>query len=117
MTDAAEPRYRLGHRLGESILANIVEAYRQGESSRSLSVRFGIARNTVDELARQAGLPRHVTRMTDAEQTKAIRLYESGQSLQRVGNQLGRSPGTIWLLLKRRGVELRTQQGNRRKVG
>lgn len=106
--------HRLDQRLSPQDRELILDAYRRGESTRSISDRFGIARNSIDRLAQAAGLPRQVSRLTDQEQAEAIRLYVSGMSLQRVGERLGRSPGTIWILLKRKGIELRTPQGTQR---
>ena len=106
--------HRLDQRLSPTDHQLILDAYRQGDSTRTIADRFGIARNSIDRLAQTAGLPRQMTRLTDSEQDEAIRLYGSGLSLQRVGEHLGRSPGTIWLLLKREGIVLRTRQGTPR---
>jgi hypothetical protein len=41
------------------------------------------------------------------EIAESITLYDQGWSCLRIGEKLGRDDGTIWLALKKAGVELR----------
>ena len=108
----AQPRvHRLEQRLSVEEKQHLLDAYRSGETSRSIADRVGIARNSVDRLVRTAGIPLQVPRLTEEERLDAIRLYADGWSLQRIGDHLGRTQGTIWHLLKREGIELRTTHG------
>ena len=45
--------------------------------------------------------------MSHAEIDQAVQLYDSGLSLQRIGDQLGWDHNTIYRQLKKRGVQMR----------
>ena len=45
---------------------------------------------------------------------RAARLYRSGRSLARIGEDFGVNASTVMNVLKREGVEMRPRQGGRR---
>ncbi len=78
---------------------------------KELATEFKVHRTTVRAaLDRHAVAPR-VHAITKAQVALAARLYESGLSLAKVGEQLGFNAQTIATHLKRAGVTLRDPHG------
>lgn len=93
--------------------AELLERYLAGEKASALAKAFGVNRHTVAKLATNAGVLRS-RQLTPTEIGEAVRLYAAGWSCQRIGDHLGRSHKTIWLALKREGVQLRDSHGRER---
>lgn len=88
--------------------AAVVEAYEAGGSMADLARQYGVKRVSISQLLHKAGAtirPRRV--ISAAEVDRAVQLYESGLSLQAVGDQLGWDQKTIYRYLKGRGVAMR----------
>ncbi len=100
-------------RLSAEDQAEVLERYVTGERAAELAKAFGVNRHTVAKLVTDAGV-RRSRRLTPAEVSEAVLLYADGWSCQRIGDQLGRSHKTIWLALKREGVQLRDSHGRER---
>jgi transposase-like protein len=86
----------------------VVEAYEAGASMADLARQYGVKRVSISQLLHKAGAtirPRRV--ISAAEVDRAVQLYESGLSLQAVGDQLGWDQKTIYRHLKGRGVAMR----------
>jgi hypothetical protein len=52
--------------------------------------------------------------MTGEQIDDAVRLYEAGQSLAKIGAELGVEAGTVRRALMKRGIRLRDTHGRRR---
>lgn len=103
------PRQRQTHLTDEQRI-ELIERYMSGERAFELAKDYKIDRRTVAAILTRAGL-RRPRSMTEEERAEASRLYEAGWSCARIGNQLGRDHGTVWLALKADGVPLRDTQG------
>lgn len=104
---------RVQRRLTTEQSRDLVTRYQASVPAIELAKVYGISRNSVLNIVEAAGLPRQVGRMTANDQATAIQLYETGMSCATIAEQFGRSPGTIWHLLKRSGVSLRDTHGRR----
>jgi DNA-directed RNA polymerase specialized sigma24 family protein len=62
----------------------------------------------------QRGVQRRYRRLSVDQVAEAVKLYESGLSLVRVGEVLPVNSGTVWQALKRKGVPLRDCHGRSR---
>ena len=89
----------------------LAEQYRSGATVYELAERFGIHRNPVSlHLHRQGVTMRR--RGQDADQIDhAVRLYQDGQSLARIGDRYNVDPSTVHAALRTRGVRLRDTHG------
>jgi tetrahydromethanopterin S-methyltransferase subunit G len=67
---------------------------------------FDVHRTTVARLLADNDV-RRPRSLTNDEIEESMKLYQRGWSCQRIGEKLGRDDGTIWLALKKAGVELR----------
>ena len=108
--DPVPARQRQTH-LAENERIELLQRYLSGERPFELAKAFDIDRRTVSAILVRAGM-RRPRSMTDAERAEAVRLYSEGWSCARIGERLGRDPGTVWLALKAAGVRLRPPWGN-----
>jgi hypothetical protein len=108
-TPAEEPVRRsrqIQRRLTAEQQAEVIDRYLGGERAYQLAQAFEVHRTTVARLLADNGVrrPRSLTKHEIAE---SIKLYRRGWSCQRIGEKFGRDDGTIWLALKKAGVQLR----------
>ena len=112
---ATEPTVWRSHRLADRVPADvrqeIVDSYRDGVSAHLLADRHGISRNAVLGLVAEAGVPRHIRRMSDADTDEAVRLYQQGLSFVSVGKQIGFGPTAVADAVKRKGLVARPRRG------
>ncbi|MDH6242706.1 helix-turn-helix domain-containing protein [Mycobacterium sp. OTB74] len=107
--------FKLDQRLNDQIRAEIVALYRSGEPSTAIGATYGLNKNSVIKVLREAGIPIRRQSLTSEQIDDAIRLYRTGQSLATIGRQLGVDHGTVWRALRKRRVKLRDTHG--RDVG
>lgn len=87
--------------------AAILDAYAAGRTMKSLALEFGVHRTTIRAaLDRHGVLPRDKS-MSDPQISEAVRRYEDGESLAKVGGRLGFDAQTIANQLRKRGVRIR----------
>lgn len=67
--------YRVSLRLGNEEKAALLQRYRAGVPASDLARDFGVSRQSVNVLAEEAGLPRRINRLTEAQQQEIIDLY------------------------------------------
>jgi hypothetical protein len=73
-----------------------------------LATQYGVTRSTVSGILRRAGVEVRQPRViSPAEIDEAVRLYESGCSLERIGTKLKFTHKTIWRHLVKRGIAMR----------
>lgn len=104
--------FRLADRIPEQLRQEIIRSYETGESAHALGARHGIARNSILALVAEAGVPRKVRRMSEAETDDAVALYQRGLSFVLVGERLGFGPTAIADALKRRGESPRSRRSS-----
>jgi len=102
---------RLLLRLSERQVAALVDAYRAGATVYELAVRFGIHRVTVSAHLHRQGVTVRRQGLDGEGVAHAIRLYEDGWSLTRIGGRLDVNPTTVWTALKAQGIAMRDTHG------
>jgi hypothetical protein len=101
--------HKLDRRLDPGLMAELVAAYEAGTPSTQLTKAYNLGKGSVLRLLREASVTIRQPRvMSQAEIDEAVQLYETGQSLQRIGDQLGWNHKTIYRHLKKRGVTMRS---------
>jgi len=106
--------FKLDQRLDDQIRAEIVNRYRSGESSSAIGAAYGLNKNSVIKVLRDAGVPIRRQSLTVEQIDDAVRLYEAGKSLAKIGTKLGVDHGTVWRALQKRGVPMRDTHGRER---
>lgn len=85
-----------------------------GATVYELAARFGIHRVTVSAHLHSRGVTLRHQGLDDEGVVEAIRLYEGGWSLARIGDRLGVDATTVWTVLKTQGMALRDTHGRER---
>lgn len=78
-------------RLDDKQLAELLARYEAGASANEIGLELGVAAASVMRIVRKYGLTVHDRFPSDPVVRKAIGLYESGLSLQRVADRIGYS--------------------------
>ena len=108
---------RLGQpqvRLDKAQRQRVADQYRAGVAIKVIAATFGVHRKTVRDIAVEAGLEPHQRGLPPEDVGRATRLYRSGWSLARVGEEFGVNASTVMNVLRREGVGMRPRQGGRR---
>ncbi len=101
-------------RLNGTQIAYLVERYEAGATVYELSSRFAIDRRTVSIHLKQQGVIMRLQPPSRETIDEIIRLYESGLSMSKVGQQVGVSADSVLNYLRKRRVETRGRQGRPR---
>lgn len=96
-------------RLTNDEISQLVEDYKSGHSVKDLVDKWGIHRGTVaDHLNRNNVNTRPATRkLTNAQVTRAAKMYRAGKSLAKLGTHFDVSPTTMRKELHSYGVIIR----------
>lgn len=89
----------------------LIERYEAGATVYELAAEFRVERRTVAVQLRRHGVTLRRQSPTAAEIDEMLRLYQSGQSLEAVGQRLGFVARTVQRYLEVRGVERRDTHG------
>lgn len=92
-----------------------VARYSEGATVYELAGEFGIERRTVAVRLKAAGVVMRRQAPSAEQVAEMVRLYESGLSLERVGERSGFSTKTVLNYLRTEGV--RTRDSHRRERG
>lgn len=98
-------------RLRDEQVAELVELYRSGVGTPSLSERFGISKPSVLELLHDHGVRMRRQPLTKAQRARAVHLYEEGLAIKPIAAELSSSFGAVHRVLKAEGVRLRPRPG------
>lgn len=98
--------YRLEHRLDASTVTQLVHHYDAGTPTTQLTVAYRLSKASVLQLLQEAGVQMRRQGLDDDQTTEAFRLYASGLSLVRFGEQLGFGPTSVASALRAAGVRL-----------
>jgi transposase len=93
--------------LSATRVANLVDGYRAGATMNDLADRFGIHRTTVTQHLHRNSVAIRQRGLDDHQVDHAIRLYQQGLSLVRVGARLDVHAETIRRALRARGIQMR----------
>jgi hypothetical protein len=106
------PSIQLKHRLTKKQIEAIVIEYEAGASVKTLMGKHRLGKGSVLKLLRDGGARiRQQRRLTETEVTTAVVWYRNGQSLARIGDQLGVNSTTVGSALERHGVPRRDCHG------
>ena len=114
ITRRERPPFRELNRLSEHQIDELVVAYESGDTARELGQQLGLSRQTISRYlqARDVMIRHHP--MDPDQAAEAIRLYQLGWSLARVGEELCRPPTAIRDVLERAGIPRRDTHGRAR---
>jgi transposase-like protein len=111
----AQAAPRRQRRLEPAEKAKVIQAYESGDSMASLARLYGVRRETISKVIRDAGIEVRVQRAISQEQTaEAAALYLQGWSLARLAQRFGFDGQTIRTHLVRAGVAMREPHDWRR---
>lgn len=96
----------------------ICDAFAVQESMASIAGRFDVTESNVWKLLKRRGLhtPKSQTNISDSERQKIIDLYQSGNSVEDIAEQLTRAMRTVATILKREGILLSRSAGKLRQI-
>lgn len=100
--------------LSERQLAAAEARYAEGAKLRDLAPELGVSRVRLADLLRQRGVRIRNASPTPDEVTEMVRRYESGESLEQIGERLGFNGGTVRNRLVACGVAMRDSHGRAR---
>jgi len=92
----------------------LIAGYTEGATVYTLSKQFGIDRRTVSEILHRHQVPMRRRGLSTEQIYEAVKLYEDGWSLARIGEYLSVDPTTVLNRLRERGIPTRDAQGRPR---
>jgi DNA-binding CsgD family transcriptional regulator len=95
---------RIEKRLDVETVERLVGEYVSGTTAAEVGRRYGLAKNSVLALVRQAGERVRHPRLSDSEAAQMVELYERGLSQKDIAERLDRSPSAVWHCLRRAGL-------------
>jgi DNA-binding IclR family transcriptional regulator len=95
-------------RLTPGPIAELVARYEAGATIRDLAKAYEMHRHTVAGHLQSLGVEMRRQGLAADQVDQAVTLYERGLSLERIGQRLGASAGTVRRMLIRRNVAMRT---------
>ncbi|CAG4902241.1 hypothetical protein [Acidithrix sp. C25] len=94
-------------RLSDTQLARLVDRYESGATVYELASEFLIDRRTVSIRLKQQGVIMRLQPPAEETVDEIVRLYESGLSMSKVGQQVGYSADSVGSHLRKRRVKTR----------
>ena len=108
----------MANKLTEGRIAEIVERYRKGESSRKIARRLSVSKHAVLYWLERRGVPRRGKsepwKLLKSEQREAVRRYLRGESCCEIASDFPVSWGAIRYLVNRKGVMRTLSEAQRR---
>jgi DNA-binding CsgD family transcriptional regulator len=98
-------------RLSPAQIADLITGYQSGQTVYELADRFKIHRVTVSAHLHRHGIPMRRQGLDAAGIGHAVRLYEDGWSVARIGERLGVDGTTVWTAIKAQGTRMRDTHG------
>jgi DNA-binding CsgD family transcriptional regulator len=98
------PERRISRRLDVDTVERLVAEYAAGTTAAEVGRRYGLARNSVLALVRQAGERVRLPRLSRSETARMVALYTAGLPQKEIAERLGRSPSAVWHCLRRAGL-------------
>jgi DNA-binding transcriptional regulator LsrR (DeoR family) len=95
---------RVSTRLPAETIERLVAEYAGGATAAELSQRYGLAKNSVIRLVRQAGKQVRHPRLSSSELARLVVLFQAGLTQRDIAEQLDRSPSAVWHCLRRLGL-------------
>jgi hypothetical protein len=98
-------------RLSPDRLEAFAEAYQADMGVQDLIEEFKVSRSALYGIVKRLNLPGRRSTLAAGDVAEAARLYESGDSLQSVGQHFGVAAHTAAAVLREAGVEIRPRRG------
>jgi hypothetical protein len=95
-------------------MQRLIEGYRAGATVYELGDQFRIDRRTVSKILKRRGVTMRMQGLTAEQIDEAVRLYEAGWSLARIGGRMNVDPTTVLARLREQTVRTRDAQGRER---
>lgn len=105
-----EPSLQKQVRLTETQIAELLEAYKKGDSVYALARRFGVHRTTVSEHLHRAGVPTRAVRLVvldDQTRDRVLDAARSGMAVKRIATLVGATERVVARTLDEAGVPRR----------
>jgi hypothetical protein len=102
-------RQRDEDRLGSDGVARLADDYQAGRSTKRLQRTYGLSQGAVLRLLEVHGVRRRKRGLTDEQVREAIRLYDQGWSLTRIGDHFRKDHTVVRNALLRAGITLRRE--------
>jgi len=99
------------HRLSSEQQFQLVEGYRSGATLDELALRFKVHRHTVSSVLDRHDVPRRYRLLGPEDLPEIQRRYESGESLQTVGDHFGVNAKTVLRAMREAGIPTRPRVG------
>ncbi|MFI6169070.1 helix-turn-helix domain-containing protein [Nocardia sp. NPDC051052] len=112
-TAASARIHRLDRRLSPDTIAELVAAYRSGTSTPKLRKQYQLSKGGVLKLLADHGVTMRNQPLTEEQTDQAVGLYEQGQSLVTIAEQLDSGATAVRTALKARGVVMRPAGGSK----
>lgn len=106
--------HKATQRLDPATVEQLMADYRDGMPTTQLMQTYHLSKGAILRIMDAHAVPRRNSALSPHDQTTAIRLYQQGWSLARVGAYLNRDAGTIQNALIRSGVPRRDSHGRER---
>ena len=111
---ADRPKPGRARQLDANQVQALIQCYTASVTTYELGDRFGIDRRTVSAILHRHSVDMRRRGLSPNQADDAIRLYESGWSLARIGEHLSVDPTTVLNRLQERGVRTRDTYGRTR---
>jgi DNA-directed RNA polymerase specialized sigma24 family protein len=107
------PLPKTARQLEPDQVRELIAGYKAGHTVYELGRKFGVNRKTVGEILHRHRVPIR-GRLSGEQIDEAVRLYERGWSLARIGEKLRVTANTVRARLQERDVRMRDAQGWKR---
>lgn len=103
--------YKLSQRLPADAVRAILNEYAAGSTTREVAAAFDLAHSSVSRILAQNGMRGRRRGLSPDETTRAVLLYQAGETMQTIAEHLGFGASTIASALTREGVQRRPRFG------
>jgi hypothetical protein len=103
---------RVDRRLSAEMIAELVQAYRDGASTADLRRRYELSQGSVIKILHGHDVEMRGQGLADSDVPIAAELYRGGKTLTQLGEQFGISPNAIRRALMSAGVVMRARGGS-----
>jgi hypothetical protein len=108
---------RLDRRLSAEMIAELVQAYRDGAGTPELRQRYDLSQGSVIKILHSHGVQMRGQGLADGDIPLVANLYHSGATLARLGEQFGVSYSAVRRALIATGAVLRPRGGSKPHTG
>lgn len=112
--EPATPVQKVDRRLSPAQIAELVQAYRDGDGTPELRRRYSLSQGSVLKILHSHDVTMRRQGLTGEQIANATDLYGAGQSLAKIGIKLGVEAGTVRRALLKQGVQMRDTHGRQR---